>query len=124
MKRTSTAVRPPSRTRLSHEKLDELRRSISLAVARSFTASQIRAQIFANLHRWKAQGVWVTAYDEWQDIALSGDDGRLFAAMLGRDEVAIRLRQSMPYVGLLSRSEVRQLNEQAAAVGAGALDPH
>ena len=112
---TPTAIRPPSGAGLSHEALDELKRSISLAVVRSFTPSQIRAQILANLHRWKAQGAWVTAYDEWHDVTLSGDDGRLFAAMLGRDEEAVRLRQSMPYVGLLSRSEVRQLHEQAAA---------
>lgn len=112
---TPTAIRPPSGAGLSHEALDELKRSISLAVVKNFTPSQIRAQILANLHRWKAQGAWVTAYDEWQGIALSGDDGRLFATMLGRDAEAVRLRQSMPYVGLLSRSEVRQLHEQAAA---------
>jgi hypothetical protein len=33
--------------------------------------------------------------------------------MLGRDENAVRLRQSMPFVGLLSREEVRKLNEEA-----------
>ncbi len=95
--------------------LDELKLSISLAVARSFSPSRIRGQILANLHRWKGQGVWATAYDAWQDIALSGDDGRLLAAMLGRDEEAIRLRQSMPYVGLLSRSEVRRLYQRASS---------
>jgi hypothetical protein len=84
-------------------------------VIRRCTPPEIRAQILANLHRWERQGVWVSAYDEWRSIALSVDDGVLFAAMLGRDEEAVRLRQSMPYVGLLSQAEVRRLHEEAGA---------
>ena len=60
------------------------------------------------------RGVWVSAFDEWREIAKSGDDGVLFAAMLGRDEDAVRLRQSAPYAGLLSQEEVGKLNEEAA----------
>ena len=75
---------------------------------------EIRAQILANLHRWRRQGAWVSAYDEWRGIATRADDGELFAAMLGRDDNAVRLRQSMPFVGLLSQAEVRQLHEEAA----------
>lgn len=108
-------LRPPSRGGFSHEQLDELRRSLSLAVVRRRTPREIRAQILANLTRWKRQGVSVSAYDEWRRIAESDDDGRLFAAMLGRDEEAVRLRQSMPYVGLLPSAEVRRLHEEAAA---------
>jgi hypothetical protein len=59
--------------------------------------------------------VWVSAYDEWLELAKQKDDGALFAAMLGRDENAVRLRQSMPFVGLLSQAEVRKLHEEAAA---------
>jgi len=87
---------------------------VALAVVRNFTARQIRAQILANLHRWKRQDVWGEAYEEWRKIATSDDDGALFSAMLGRDEDAIRLRQSAPFVGLLSKDEVRKLNEEAA----------
>jgi hypothetical protein len=87
---------------------------MALAVIRRFTPAQIRAQILANLHRWKRQGTWVSAFDEWHDIATADDDGELFAALLGRDEQAVRLRQSAPYVGLLSHEEVRKLNEEAA----------
>lgn len=111
----NSGIRPPGRSNLSHEALDELRRSIALAVVREFTPQQIRAQILANLHRWRNQGAWVPAYDEWQRLAMQGDDGALFAAMLGRDETPVRLRQSMPYVGLLPREEVRRLNAEAAA---------
>jgi hypothetical protein len=95
--------------------LDDLKRSIALAVVRDFTANQIRAQILANLHRWKNQGMWVSAYDEWQALAEQPGDGALYAAMLGCDENAVRLRQSAPFVGLLSPESIRALNEQAAA---------
>lgn len=108
------SIRPADRARLSHEALDELKRSIALAVVRRAAPREIRAQILANLHRWKNQGMWVSAYDEWLKLAKSEDDGALFAAMLGRDEHSTRLRQSPPYVGLLPREEVRRLNEEAA----------
>jgi hypothetical protein len=68
----------------------------------------------ANLHRWKAQGAWVSAYGEWTAILERGSDDELFAAMLGRDDNSIRLRQSMPYVGLLPEEEVKKVYEEAA----------
>ena len=86
---TERGLRPPGRRGFLHQELDELRRTMALAIVRQFTPGQIRAQILANLHRWKRQGVWVSAFDEWRDIAKSDDDGQLFAAMLGRDEEAI-----------------------------------
>jgi hypothetical protein len=106
-------IRPPARGGLSPQALDELKRSISLSVVRGFTPKEIRAQMLANLHRWKNQGTWGPAYDEWQDIAQSEDDGVLFSVMLGRDDNAVRLRQSMPFVGLLPQDEVRKLHEEA-----------
>lgn len=112
---TEHGIRPPPRAGFSHEALDELKRELALAVVRRFTPQEIRAQSLANLYRWKEQGMWVSAYDEWRDLVERGDDGELFAAMLGRDERANRLRQSPPYVGLLPREEIRKLNEKAAA---------
>jgi len=108
-------IRPPAKAGFTHAALDELKRSIALAVVRDFTARQVRAQILANLHRWQSQDTWVSAYDEWRELAQREDDGALYAAMLGRDENAVRLRQSMPFVGLLSQVEVRRLNEEAAS---------
>jgi antitoxin component of MazEF toxin-antitoxin module len=112
---TERGLRPLPRAGYTHQELDELRRALSLAVVRRCSPREIRAQILANLHRWQRQGVWVSAYDEWRRIAQSGDDGVLFAAMLGCDEKAVRLRQSMPYVGLLSEAEVSKLHEEAGA---------
>jgi antitoxin component of MazEF toxin-antitoxin module len=108
-------LRPPARRGFSHDELDQLRHALSLAVVRRHTAREIRAQILANLERWRRRGAWVSAYDEWRRIARTDDDGVLFAAMLGRDEEAMRLRQSMPYVGMLSEAEVRRLHEEAGA---------
>lgn len=111
---TERGIRPPARGGFSHRELDELRLSVSMAVVRRHTARAIRAKILANLYRWKRQDSWVSAYDEWDQIVRSENDGALFAAMLGRDENAVRLRQSMPYVGLLPQQEVRRLYEETA----------
>jgi antitoxin component of MazEF toxin-antitoxin module len=111
---TEHGLRPPRRRGFMHQELDELRLKMALAIVRQFTPTQVRAQILANLHRWQRQGMWVSAFDEWRDIANRNDDGALFAAMLGRHEEAVRLRQSAPYVGLLSPGEVQHLNEEAA----------
>ena len=98
----------------AHEALDEHKRRLAAAVAESCSAREIRAHSLANLSRWKRAGTWVSAYGEWKKILEKGDDGELYAAMLGRDERANRLRQSAPYVGLLEREKVRALNEEAA----------
>lgn len=111
---TASGIRPPSR-RSAHEALDEHKRRLAAAVAARFPANAIRAHSLANLHRWREAGAWVSAYDEWTDILRGGDDGALFKAMLSKDEHSNRLRQSPPYVGLLSREDVAKLNEEAAA---------
>jgi antitoxin component of MazEF toxin-antitoxin module len=107
-------IRPAFKAGSSHEALDELKRLLSLAVIRRCTAQEIRAQSLANLFRWRNQGTWGPAYKEWMEILERGSDGELFAAMLGRDDESNRLRQSMPYVGLLSKEEVKRINEEAA----------
>jgi hypothetical protein len=112
---TERGIRPAAPVGSSHLRLDELKRSLSLAVIRRCTPQEIRAKSLANLYRWKAQGTWVSAYDEWTAILQRGSDGELFAAMLGRDDKPNRLRQSMPYVGLLSPEEVKKLYEEAGA---------
>ena len=108
-------IRPPRSRAGSQDELDELKRRLAVAVTARCTANEIRAQSLANLERWQNAGSWVSAYDEWRQLLLTGDDGALFAAMLGRDERSNRLRQSPPYVGLLPRDEVRALNEEASA---------
>ena len=110
---TERGLRPPKARVSAQQRLDELKRELAVAVVRGFSPREIRAQSLANLHRWKRQGTWVSAYDEWQRILESGSDGELFAAMLGRDEQSNRLRQSPPFVGLLSQEQVREIYEEA-----------
>jgi antitoxin component of MazEF toxin-antitoxin module len=112
---TPRSIRPPPSRGKGKNALDEHKRRLAAAVTARFPAAAIRAQSLANLHRWRASGAWVPAYDEWLAILNSADDGALFAAMLSRDERSNRLRQSPPYVGLLPRDEVIRLNEEAAA---------
>ena len=107
-------IRPTPRGGFSHRDLDEHKRRLAAAVASGFTANHIRAHGLGNLHRWKANGVWGPTYDEWQRLLEHADDGELFAVLLGRDERSNQLRQSPPYVGMLSRGEVERLNEEAA----------
>ena len=104
---------PPSRGN-GLEALDEQKRRLAAAIAARFTPREIRAHSLANLHRWKASGVWVSAYGEWKEILEATDDGPLFAALLGRDERSMRLRQSAPYAGMLSQDEVERINEETA----------
>jgi antitoxin component of MazEF toxin-antitoxin module len=105
-------LRPPRKRASKQDLLDERKRQLALAVVREFSPREIRARSLANLHRWKSQGTWIPAYAEWQHILESGSDGALFAAMLGRDEGANRLRQSMPFVGLLSQEQVKAIYEE------------
>jgi Antidote-toxin recognition MazE, bacterial antitoxin len=112
---TPRGISPSSPKVRSHLVLDELKRSLSLAVVRDFLPQEIRAQSLANLYRWKNQGTWTSAYDEWTEILQTGSDGALYKAMLARDDNSNRLRQSMPYVGLLTQVEVKRIYEEAGA---------
>ena len=111
---TERGIRPTARGGFSTEQLDDHKRRLAAAVVSSFTAKHIRAHGLGNLHRWKANGMWNSAYGEWKRVLESADDGELFALMLGRDERSNQMRQSPPYVGMLSRDDVRRLNEEAA----------
>ena len=112
---TDLGIRPEARGGFSIEQLDEHKRRLAAAVVSRFTARHIRAHGLGNLHRWKANGVWNSAYDEWKRLLELADDGELFAMMLGRDERSNQMRQSPPYVGMLAREDVGRLNEEAAS---------
>ncbi len=112
---TPHGIRPRHPRRRGHAELDELKRAISAEVISRFRPDDIRRRSLENLERWKAAGVWCSAYDEWLEILSGGDDARLYAAMVGRTGEANRLRQSMPYVGLLAKDVLEALREKAAA---------
>lgn len=97
-----------------HDLLDTMKHRISCEVLARFSIAVIRQQASDNLARWRANGAWSKAYDEWQAIIESNDDQRLVACMVGLDQESNRLRQSMPYVGLLDQARVKQIHEEIA----------
>lgn len=102
-------VPPPKQS--THLVLDDLKLAISMEVVSRFSLTEIRKKSMANLVRWKKQGTWGPAYAEWRDL-LARDDAVLIKTMVGRDDRSNRLRQSMPYVGLLPKDVVEALREK------------
>jgi len=105
----------------THKNLDELRWRLSVEVARTHTPVAIREKARANLARWREQGTWGAAYDEWSEI-LSGSDAELLAVMTARDERSDRLRQSMPYIGMLSGEQREACRKVAMGNARSAVD--
>ena len=90
------SIGPKRATRNAQQVQDELKRAIAIAVLDQFPLEQVRKKSRANLLRWKKGGVWGGAYEEWLRLVDQGEDGELYAAMIGRDDNANRLRQSLP----------------------------
>lgn len=91
--------------------LDTVKHRLSCAVLARFPLDEIRQRSIDNIERWRANGVTGGAYDEWMAIMGAADDRQMIAAMVGLDEKSNQLRQSIPYVGMLPKSVVRQINE-------------
>ena len=89
---------------------EEDRRLTGQRLLTRYSIAEIRAKSMENLARWRRQGAWSPAYDEWQHVISDASDATLRHILVGRDEVSNRLRRSMPYVGLLSCDEIRSLN--------------
>ena len=96
-------------------RLDEFKLRLAAAILEKFDLPTIRARSLSNLARWKSNGVWCSAYDEWLTLLEGCDDAVVVAAMTGSDERANRLRQSPPYTGLLDEKTIGQLREKAGA---------
>jgi hypothetical protein len=94
--------------------LDRLKLRLSCEVLARFPINIIRAKARDNLARWKADDCWGPSYDEWLEIIEYGDDRRLINCMVGLSENSNRLRQSIPYVGLLDQETVRSLREETS----------
>ncbi len=104
-------IQPPSKKNRQLV-LDDLKLMISMEVVSRFPVDKIRQKSLENLRRWKRGGVWGPAYEEWKSILASKDSELLIKTMIGRDDKSNRLRQSMPYTGLLPREVVEGLREK------------
>lgn len=84
----------------------------SQLIVERFPMSAIREKSIENLKRWRSQGTWNRAYGEWLQLMLVGSDAEIVAVMTGEDQNAVRLRASMPYVGLLDKETVWSLKQK------------
>ena len=110
---SADGIRPGMR-RNAQDRLDEFKRALALEVVRRNSTAEIRRRSLENLDRWKQSGAWCMAYDDWHRIMANGNDGELFAAMIGQDQEANRLRQSPPYVGILPGEVLEKLRVEEA----------
>ncbi|QYG02517.1 hypothetical protein [Massilia sp. NP310] len=92
-----------------HDKIDRFKLLSSKDILAKFELATIRARSLSNLDRWNSNGVWCSAHDEWRTLMQSGSDEEIILAMTDPGENANRLRQSPPYVGLLSQERRNEL---------------
>jgi len=92
-----------------HDKLDKFKLLVATEILAKFGLRTIRAHSLANLDQWNSNGVWCTAHDEWRALMKSGSDQAVANAMTDLEQKSNRLRQSPPYVGLLSQERRREL---------------
>jgi transcriptional regulator with XRE-family HTH domain len=90
-----------------HLLIDDRKLWMSQAVLEVADLPTIRAVSLSNIQRWKAQGVWGRVYDQWQEIMAHAGDDEIIHIMTGDGDEPNRLRQSMPYTGIIDE-ETRQ----------------
>ncbi|MDP3742922.1 MAG: hypothetical protein Q8Q76_01100 [Methylotenera sp.] len=94
----------------SHTHLDQIKLRMAKAVVEQFSVEYIRKESLENLAHWRSIGSWCSANTEWEDIMRHGQDETIIYLMTSEDEEpANRLRQSPPFVGLLSQDQVDEL---------------
>lgn len=101
--------------RMIKDRLHQMKWRMACEVISRFSVANIRTHSLGNLARWRAQGTWSLAYDEWLHILNTADDQQLHAVIVGTDEKSRQLRQSMPYVGMLDQNSVRRLHAEWAS---------
>lgn len=87
------------------------RRKLIMArsIVEKFPLQMIRQRSLENMERWQKNGVWVSAFEEWRRLMSQGTDQEVLTIMIGEDETSNRLRQSAPYAGLLTQTEVEAI---------------
>jgi hypothetical protein len=84
-----------------HLLIDDRKLWMSQAVLEVADLPTIRAVSLSNLQRWKAQGTWGRVYDQWREIMEHSGDDEIIHIMTGEGDEPNRLRQSMPYAGII-----------------------
>lgn len=93
---------------MTHKKtiLNKMKLETAKAVLACTDIKSIRRHSLTNLARWKKNGVWCSAFDEWMKLMADGSDDEVKEAMTGEDEKSERLRQSSVWPGLLDQEAV------------------
>lgn len=95
-----------------HVLLDELKLWISEATLSLADLQTIRVKSLSNLRRWKAQGTWGPVYDEWWNLMTHASDASIVQIMTGEGDEPNRLRQSIPYTGIVDEETRHKLLER------------
>lgn len=93
------------------DELDQIKLQLAKFIITNFSISMIREKGISNLNRWKSQDVWCSAYDEWYALLNTGKDEEIVIAMTAEDQRSNRLRQSPPYVGLVTQETVLKFHK-------------
>ena len=115
--RKATRKRPPVR---SHQWIDlvdlKMCRSIAMKLRRDPSLMRIPR---ANLRHWRKKlGTWPPALQEWDQIIRTNPLPRVLRILTQDNDEGQRLRQSDPFVGILTENERRsflKLNEKIPA---------
>ena len=96
---------------MSHDLIDQRSLALDRAVAERLRADPaLLEQAKANLLRWLARNSDVPSlrrcYEEWLQILNEWPLDRILDLLETNSEIARRLRQNSPFVGMLSPSEV------------------
>jgi hypothetical protein len=102
--RKAAKSRPPT---LSHQWLDLANLEMCRAIARKVRRDPGLMRIpRANLRRWRRKlGYWPPAYREWEAILRHNPPGRVLRILTQDNDEGQRLRQSDPFVGILTEQE-------------------
>lgn len=91
------------------DRLNDAKDARAKEILARHSIATIRAKGLSNLERWKSQGTWCSAYDEWRAILIEGSDEDVATAMTSKDQRYVRLRQSPPYPGLLDEETRKRI---------------
>lgn len=101
---------------------EKFRLAVATLILETFLVEVIRQRSIDNMNRWKSQGTWSFAYDEWMTLLTDGTDADVIEAMTAETDKASRLRSVHPYTGLLEQTVVQQLKHEILGVDLAVFD--
>lgn len=101
---------------------EKFRLAVATLILETFPIEVIRQRSIDNMNRWKSQGTWSLAYDEWMTLLTDGTDADVIEAMTAETDKASRLRSVHPYTGLLEQTVVQQLKHEILGVDLAVFD--